>query len=354
RGQGNPAGGGGRERRRVGEGARIGGRRGVDDDGRRPGVGRRDDRAIVEPPRRGRLQHEVRRDDAGVGSPRQRDAIGDAGRAGAVVDAAGIGDRRGHVPPARAVVARLRAGEAHRPRVGGERCRRRRVGGEAERGSRLGSREHEVGVARETARRVERRDGPEQQTCGSVYLEPGRGEETVVDLSRRRRPELHESHIRIPAGREHLVHAPVGHAPPGGPRRQQHEQGRTPHYTREANPWERLPSYDKNVTLPPWGRGARVIGRVLDKYEILEEVGQGGMAVVYRGRDRMLQRDVAVKVLHPHLASAEEARRRFEREAHAVAKLRHENILEIFDYSGTDSADSYIVTEFINGRTLKG
>ncbi|HKA87664.1 MAG TPA: serine/threonine-protein kinase, partial [Haliangiales bacterium] len=97
-----------------------------------------------------------------------------------------------------------------------------------------------------------------------------------------------------------------------------------------------------------------MIGRVLDKYEILEEVGQGGMAVVYRGRDRMLQRDVAVKVLHPHLASAEEARRRFEREAHAVAKLRHENILEIFDYSGTDSADSYIVTEFINGRTLKG
>jgi eukaryotic-like serine/threonine-protein kinase len=96
-----------------------------------------------------------------------------------------------------------------------------------------------------------------------------------------------------------------------------------------------------------------VIGRVLDKYEILEEVGQGGMAVVYRGRDRVLQREVAVKVLHPHLASAEEARRRFEREAHAVAKLRHENILEIFDYSGNESADAYIVTEFINGRTLK-
>jgi serine/threonine-protein kinase len=97
-----------------------------------------------------------------------------------------------------------------------------------------------------------------------------------------------------------------------------------------------------------------VIGRILDKYEILEEVGQGGMAVVYRGRDRVLQRDVAVKVLHPHLASAPEARLRFEREAHAVAKLRHENILEIFDYSGTESADSYIVTEFINGTTLKG
>jgi serine/threonine-protein kinase len=96
-----------------------------------------------------------------------------------------------------------------------------------------------------------------------------------------------------------------------------------------------------------------VIGRVLDKYEILEEVGQGGMAVVYRGRDTSLHRDVAVKVLHPHLASHDDARRRFEREAHAVAKLRHENILEIFDYSGRDSPESFIVTEFIVGHTLK-
>ncbi len=97
-----------------------------------------------------------------------------------------------------------------------------------------------------------------------------------------------------------------------------------------------------------------MIGRTLDKYRIIEEVGQGGMAVVYRGIDTSLQREVAVKVLHPHLASHEEARARFEREAHAVAKLRHENILEIFDYSGKDSPDAYIITEFIRGRTLKG
>src|SRR5688572_30381991 len=77
------------------------------------------------------------------------------------------------------------------------------------------------------------------------------------------------------------------------------------------------------------------------------------MAVVYKGLDTSLHREVAVKVLHPHLASHEEAKKRFEREARAVAKLRHENILEIFDYSGKDSAESYIVTEFIRGRTLK-
>jgi serine/threonine-protein kinase len=78
------------------------------------------------------------------------------------------------------------------------------------------------------------------------------------------------------------------------------------------------------------------------------------MAVVYKATDTSLQREVAVKVLHPHLASHDEARRRFEREAQAVAKLRHENILEIFDYSGKESSESYIVTEFIRGRTLKG
>lgn len=99
------------------------------------------------------------------------------------------------------------------------------------------------------------------------------------------------------------------------------------------------------------------VGQVLDKYELLERVGQGGMAIVYRGIDRQLKRVVAIKVLHKHLADYQEARDRFEREAQAVAKLRHENILEIFDYSGADDAEraggSYIVTEFIDGHTLK-
>lgn len=96
------------------------------------------------------------------------------------------------------------------------------------------------------------------------------------------------------------------------------------------------------------------VGQVLDKYELLERVGQGGMAVVYRGKDQSLGREVAVKILHNHLADYQEARDRFEREARAVAKLRHENILEIFDYSGSATARAcYIVTEFIDGQTLK-
>ncbi len=94
-------------------------------------------------------------------------------------------------------------------------------------------------------------------------------------------------------------------------------------------------------------------GTKLAKYEVLEEVGHGGMAVVYRGMDSVLKREVAIKVLHPHLADRPESRKRLEREAVAVAALRHENILEIFDSSGEAAGESYIVTEFIHGPTLR-
>jgi tRNA A-37 threonylcarbamoyl transferase component Bud32 len=89
------------------------------------------------------------------------------------------------------------------------------------------------------------------------------------------------------------------------------------------------------------------------RYRVLEEVGQGGMAVVYRARDESLRRDVAVKVLHSHLLAEAESKARLQREAQAVAKLQHENIVQIFDYSGPDSPSAYIVTEFIEGHTLK-
>lgn len=93
--------------------------------------------------------------------------------------------------------------------------------------------------------------------------------------------------------------------------------------------------------------------RRIDRYQILEEVGSGGMAVVYRGVDTALHREVAVKVMHPHLASREESRRRFSREARAVARLRHPSIVEIYDFSDDDTRQSFIVTEFVPGRTLR-
>jgi len=95
-----------------------------------------------------------------------------------------------------------------------------------------------------------------------------------------------------------------------------------------------------------------LIGTVLDKYEIVEKVGEGGMATVYRGRHQTLNREVAIKVLHPHLSASTRNRRRFAREARAIEHLTHDNILTIFDYSGVDANDCYIVTEFVEGKTL--
>ena len=80
------------------------------------------------------------------------------------------------------------------------------------------------------------------------------------------------------------------------------------------------------------------------------------MAVVYRGKDQSLDREVAVKVLHAHLAGSEESRARFEREARATARLRHPHIIEIFDFADSSEGGltpSYIVTEFVHGQTLK-
>src|SRR5271166_3484547 len=91
----------------------------------------------------------------------------------------------------------------------------------------------------------------------------------------------------------------------------------------------------------------------LAKYEVLEEIGHGGMATVYRARDRRLGRDVAVKVIHPHLRDSREVVSRFHAEAKAVAKLRHPNIVEVYDVSEADEHEQYLVVELLRGTTLR-
>ena len=91
-----------------------------------------------------------------------------------------------------------------------------------------------------------------------------------------------------------------------------------------------------------------------DRYQIEAELGRGGMAVVYRARDAVLQRDVAVKVLHSHLADRKVARQRLRREALAVAKLSQDNILKVYDFSGEDeNGPAFLVTEYVRGSTLR-
>lgn len=95
------------------------------------------------------------------------------------------------------------------------------------------------------------------------------------------------------------------------------------------------------------------IGKMLDnRYEILECIGNGGMAVVYKARDHRLNRLVAVKILKPELASDADFRRRFHDESQAVAMLSHANIVSVYDVSRSDGLD-YIVMEMIDGLTLK-
>lgn len=95
-----------------------------------------------------------------------------------------------------------------------------------------------------------------------------------------------------------------------------------------------------------------MIGRFLGPYELLELIGKGGMARVYKSFQPELERYVAVKLLHPSVASDEEFLARFRREAKAAASLRHPHIVQIFDF-GHQGELYYMVMEFIDGPTLR-
>jgi len=99
--------------------------------------------------------------------------------------------------------------------------------------------------------------------------------------------------------------------------------------------------------------GEQLIGRILGKrYEIVEEIGSGGMAVVYRALDRLLNRVVTVKILREQYAEDEEFVQRFHREAQAVASLSHPNIVGLYDV-GAEGKLHYLVMEYVPGKSLK-
>ena len=95
-----------------------------------------------------------------------------------------------------------------------------------------------------------------------------------------------------------------------------------------------------------------LIGTTLGHYRIVEKIGEGGMGVVYRAHDERLDRDVAIKVIHEEVARNPDRLARFEREAKAVAKLDHPNILAIHDF-GTDQGVTFAVTELLDGQNLR-
>jgi serine/threonine protein kinase len=100
---------------------------------------------------------------------------------------------------------------------------------------------------------------------------------------------------------------------------------------------------------------SNLIGKSLGRYHILEQIGEGGMAIVYKAFDTRLEREVAVKVIRMgRLAPdiADKALKRFEREGKALARLNHPNIISIIDY-GDDKGHPYLVMPFLPGGTLK-
>jgi serine/threonine-protein kinase len=102
------------------------------------------------------------------------------------------------------------------------------------------------------------------------------------------------------------------------------------------------------TSLPDPRIGTLLAGR----YLIEEPIGEGGMAIVYRARHKLVERDVAVKVMNPILASDPVVRERFRREARSAQKLAHPNIIEIFDQGDTEDGTSYIVMELLRGEPL--
>ena len=96
-----------------------------------------------------------------------------------------------------------------------------------------------------------------------------------------------------------------------------------------------------------------MVGEVIaERYELEELVGSGGMSSVYRASDGLLERQVALKILHEQLASDGDHVERFRSEARAVAQLSHPNIVTVID-RGESDGQQYIVFEYVDGESLK-
>src|SRR5579872_2542685 len=89
-----------------------------------------------------------------------------------------------------------------------------------------------------------------------------------------------------------------------------------------------------------------------ERYELGESIGRGGMATIYRGRDKRMERVVAIKILREVYSTDPKFVTRFQREARAASALQHPNIVQVFDY-GQSGESYYIVMEFVDGADLR-
>lgn len=96
---------------------------------------------------------------------------------------------------------------------------------------------------------------------------------------------------------------------------------------------------------------ARISGRTLGHYRVLEQIAAGGMGVVYRAHDQRLERDVAIKVLPPGVLADEAARKRFRKEALVISRLNHPNVATVYDFDSQDGI-AFLVMELIPGSDI--
>lgn len=94
-----------------------------------------------------------------------------------------------------------------------------------------------------------------------------------------------------------------------------------------------------------------LIGKTIDKYHILEKLGEGGMGIVYRAKDIILERDVALKIISPEIFRNTDLSKRFLREAKSLAKIDHPNIVMVYDFRQSEIG-SFIVMQYVEGITL--
>src|SRR5918999_3412367 len=117
--------------------------------------------------------------------------------------------------------------------------------------------------------------------------------------------------------------------------------------SRHSKPFSRLSRLQLSGKLP------MMVGELIaGRYELQELVGAGGMSNVFRAHDRLLERQVAIKVLHEQLGRDADYVERFRREARSVAQLAHPNIVTVID-RGEEGGRQYIVFEYIEGQNLK-
>ena len=114
---------------------------------------------------------------------------------------------------------------------------------------------------------------------------------------------------------------------------------------------ETEPSYDSAIRLATMAAPTLSSGQTLGHFRLIEEIGAGGMGIVYRAWDTRLERDVAVKVLNAKALSDTDARKRFRREALILSRLNHPNVESVYDFHSEKGVD-YLVMEYVPGASL--